>query len=118
MAYDEALAARIRDHLADVAPQAVEKRMFGGLAFLVDGNMAVAASGSGGLMVRCSPDDVERLLAEPGAHPMVMRGREMAGWLRVDDTTPGCTGLDETTLRQWIDIGVAQATTLPPKAVR
>lgn len=112
MAYDEALAARIRDHVADLAPQAVEKRMFGGLAFLVGGNMAVAASGEGGLMLRCAPEDTERLLAEPGTAPMVMRGRAMNGWLRVDDAV-----LDDAGLRRWIAVGVVYAAALPAKAV-
>lgn len=111
MAYDEGLAARLRDHVGDLAPQPTERKMFGGLAFLVGGNMAVAPSGEGGLMLRCAPEQTERLLAEPGAAPMVMRGREMDGWLRVDDTA-----LDEATLARWVGIGVAYAASLPAKA--
>ena len=110
MAYDEALAARIRDHVLDLAPQALEQKMFGGLAFLVGGHLAVAASGSGGLMLRCAPEDTDRLLEEPGAGTMVMRGRAMDGWLRVDDTT-----LDEAALERWVRIGVDFASSLPPK---
>lgn len=82
MAYDEDLAERIRDRLA-AEPDVTEKKMFGGLAFLVDGHLAVAVSGQGGLMVRVEPDDTERLLATAGVEPMVMRGRELSGWVRV-----------------------------------
>lgn len=110
MAYDEALAARIRDHVSDLAPQAVERKMFGGLAFLIDGNMAVAASGNGGIVLRCAPEETDRLLAEPGAETLVMRGRPMDGWLRVDDS-----GLDEAAFERWVRIGVAFASSLPPK---
>ena len=110
MAYDEALAARIRDHVLDLVPQALEQKMFGGLAFLVGGHLAVAASGHGGLMVRCAPEDTDRLLEEPGTETMVMRGRAMDGWLRVDDTT-----LDEAALERWVRIGVDLASGLPPK---
>lgn len=109
MAYDEALADRIRDHVSQLAPQASEKRMFGGLAFLVGGTMAVAASGEGGLMLRCDPDRIEEFLAEPGAQPMVMRGREMRGWLRVD------SALDEPALARWVSVGVEYAASLPAK---
>ena len=79
MAYDEELAERIRERLAG-EEGIVEKRMFGGLAFLIDGNMSVAASGQGGLMVRVDPDETDALLAKPHAAPMVMRGRSMQGW--------------------------------------
>src|ERR1039457_2668996 len=81
--YDEKLAQRIRDL---VAPQrgVVEKRMFGGLAFLVSGNMAVAASGRGGLMVRIDPAECDAIVSSTPARPMEMRGRVMKGWLRVD----------------------------------
>jgi TfoX-like protein len=89
----------------------VEKRMFGGLAFLVGGNMSVAASGQGGLMVRVDPDETDELLAEPHARPMEMRGREMAGWLRVD--TDGVETRDA--LEPWVSRGVAYARSLPPK---
>lgn len=79
MSCDEALAARLRELL----PDATEKRMFGGVAFLVDGALTVAASGQGGLLVRVDPARAEALLAEGGVGPMEMRGRELRGWLRV-----------------------------------
>src|SRR5688572_9787053 len=105
MAYDEALANEIREALAARGVTATEKAMFGGLAFLVGGHMAVAASGQGGLMVRCDPDETATLVAEPGARPFEMRGREMRGWLRVDTADVG----------PWVDRGVAYASSLPPK---
>ncbi len=83
MAYDEDLAQRIRELLAD-EPDVAEKRMFGGLSFLVGGRMSVGASGRGGLMLRCDPDDTDALVADPHAHPFEMKGKEMRGWLRVD----------------------------------
>jgi TfoX/Sxy family transcriptional regulator of competence genes len=104
MAYDEELADRIRDRVRD----ATEKKMFGGLAFLVGGNMAVAASGQGGLLVRVDPAEGARLVESTNAEPMEMRGRQMAGWLRVQVATD-----DE--LAEWVDRGVAYARTLPPK---
>jgi TfoX/Sxy family transcriptional regulator of competence genes len=110
VAYDEGLAERIRELLAG-EPGVTEQRMFGGLAFLVGGNMAVAASGQGGLMVRVDPEDSERLVASSPARPMEMRGREMRGWLRVD--------LDDVrtkrTLQRWVGLGTAYARSLPPK---
>lgn len=110
MAYDEELAARIRALLAD-DERISEMRMFGGLAFLLAGNMAVAASGQGGLMVRVDPERTEELLAEPGAHPFEMRGRALDGWLRVE---PAGLGSDDE-LRRWVERGVDYARTLPPK---
>ena len=110
MAYDEDLANRIRELLA-AEPGVVEKRMFGGLAFLIGGTMSVAASGQGGLMVRVDPDETDVLLAEPHARPFEMRGREMAGWLRVE--TEGVETRDE--LEPWVSRGVAYARSLPPK---
>ena len=110
MAYDEHLADRIRELLAGDA-DVTEQRMFGGLAFLVGGNMAVAASGQGGLMVRVDPEETEALVAEPHARPFEMRGREMAGWLRVD--TEGVRAKAE--LEPWVARGVAYARSLPPK---
>jgi hypothetical protein len=83
MAYDEELAARIRELVAGEA-ELTEKKMFGGLAFLVGGNMAVAASGRGGLLVRVDPEESDKLVRTTPAHLMEMRGREMKGWLRVD----------------------------------
>src|SRR5690242_21912176 len=90
MPYDEALAARIRDRIG-TAPGLTEKKMFGGLAFLIGGNMAVAASGQGGILVRVDPDESDALVAATPATPMVMRGKEMAGWLRLaaDDVAAG-----------------------------
>ena len=83
MAYDEDLADRIRDLLVS-EPELTEMMMFGGRAFLIRGNMAVAASGQGGVLVRADPAKSNRLLATTRARPMEMRGREMRGWLRVD----------------------------------
>jgi TfoX/Sxy family transcriptional regulator of competence genes len=109
MAYDEDLADRIRAMLA--GEPVVEKKMFGGLAFLLGGNMSVAASGQGGLMVRCDPAETESLLAEPGAEEFEMKGRTMAGWLRVN----GPVLDDDEVLQTWVDRGVAYARSLPPK---
>ena len=108
VAYDEALADRLRDALDDVP--VTEKKMFGGLAFLVEGNMTVAASGQGGLLVRVDPAENDTLLREPGAEPMEMRGRPMTGWLRVSADV-----LDDATLQAWVDRGVGYVRTLPPK---
>ena len=110
MAYDEQLAERLRD-LVSGEPGVTEKKMFGGLAFLVGGHMAVGASSQGDLMVRVAPEQTEQLLAEPHAAPFVMRGREMSGWLRVDTAGLG----SEVELRRWADVGVAYARSLPPK---
>ena len=110
MAYDEALAQRIRDHVGG-EPGLSEKKMFGGLAFLVNGNMAVAASGQGGLMLRCDPADAEELTATDGVARMEMRGRAMDGWLRVADDVVG----SDAELARWADVGVAYARSLPPK---
>lgn len=110
MAYDEGLAARVRDELAG-DPGVVEKRMFGGLAFLLGGHMAVAVSGAGGLMLRVPPERLDELLAEPGAGPMVMRGREMTGWMRVDADHVA----DDEVLARWVAIGRDHVRTLPPK---
>ena len=110
MAYDEELADRIR---AEVAGErgVTEMKMFGGLAFLVGGHLAVAASGQGGLMLRCDPDDTETLLEEPGAQEFEMRGKGMRGWLRVDAETVG----DDDALRTWVRRGADYARSLPPK---
>jgi TfoX/Sxy family transcriptional regulator of competence genes len=110
MAYDEDLANRIRELVAH-EHGVTEQRMFGGLAFLVGGNMSVAASGQGGLMVRVDPDDSEVLLAKPHARPFEMRGRAMHGWLRVD-----AEGVrTKRQLEPWVKRGVAYARSLPPK---
>ncbi|GAA4688368.1 TfoX/Sxy family protein [Pseudonocardia yuanmonensis] len=113
MAYDEALAARVRDLLAD-EPGLTEKRMFGGLAFLLGGHMAVAASGRGGLMVRVDPARTPALLARPGVERMVMQGREMDGWLRVFGH-PEVDDLPDADLAGWVAEGVGFVKTLPPK---
>ena len=110
MAYDEELANRIRELLAG-EPGVTEKKMFGGLAFLISGNMAVAASGQGGLLVRVDPEETEALVAKPSAAPLVMRGREMQGWLRV-----GPEGVrTKRQLEPWVRRGVAYARALPQK---
>ncbi len=110
MAYDEDLAHRIRALLADEWGVG-EMSMFGGRAFLLHGNMAVAASGKGGLMVRVDPRDGERLLAKPHARAMVMRGREMKGWIRVDEQGIAT----KRQLAAWVRHGVQFASTLPRK---
>jgi TfoX/Sxy family transcriptional regulator of competence genes len=110
MAYDEDLANRIRELVGDV-PGVTEQRMFGGLAFLVGGHMAVAASGQGGLLVRVDPDDTDALAGKPHAGPFEMRGRPMSGWLRVD--AEGAR--TKRQLEPWVKRGVAYARSLPPK---
>lgn len=110
MAYDEDLAERIREIVA-VEPGLSERRMFGGLAFLLGGHLAVAASGQGGLMLRCDPDHTEDLLGQPGAAPMEMRGGEIRGWLRVDAASVAT----DDDLRRWAEVGVSYARSLPPK---
>ena len=110
MAYDEDLANRIRELIGD-EPGLSEQKMFGGLAFLVGGNMAVAASGQGGILVRVDPDESDRLVETTAARPMEMRGREMRGWLRV--------GADKVRtkreLAKWVRLGTAYARSLPAK---
>jgi TfoX/Sxy family transcriptional regulator of competence genes len=110
MAYDEDLADRIRELLG--AQKGVEeKRMFGGLAFLVNGNMSVAASGRGGLMVRVPPGETDKLLARDHVAPMVMAGRDTRGWVRVD-----ADGVrTKRQLQSWVTRGVDYARSLPPK---
>ena len=110
MAYDHEIAERVRD-LVSGEDGVTEKRMFGGLAFLVHGNMAVAASAQGGLLVRVEPADTERLLGE-GVQPMVMGGREMRGWLHVD--APAVRNRRQ--LERWVRRGVSFARALPAKA--
>jgi TfoX/Sxy family transcriptional regulator of competence genes len=113
MAYDEELADRIRE-LVGEQTGITEQRMFGGLAFLVRGNMAVTASGRGGLMVRVDRDESDALIASTPAQPMVMRGREMQGWVRVDSKHLGT----KRELRKWVERGTAYARSLPPKRKR
>jgi TfoX/Sxy family transcriptional regulator of competence genes len=110
VAYDEELAARIRE-LVSGGSGVTEKRMFGGLAFLVHGNMAIAASGQGGALVRCDPDDADALVATTAAEPMEMRGRELRGWLRI----PSEELRTREGLAPWADIAVTYARTLPVK---
>jgi hypothetical protein len=110
VAYDEDLANRIREALAD-EDGVVEKKMFGGLAFLIGGNMSVSASGQGGLLLRVDPADTEGLLREPHAQPFVMRGRAMDGWLRVEPEGLKTRGQ----LQRWVARGVAYARSLPTK---
>ncbi|OBG35316.1 TfoX/Sxy family protein [Mycobacterium sp. E3198] len=110
MAYDEDLADRIRELLGPERG-VEEKRMFGGLAFLINGNMSVAASGQGGLLVRVPPHDTDKLLARDHVSPMVMAGREARGWIRVD-----ADGLRTKRLLQgWVTRGAGYARSLPPK---
>ncbi len=110
MPYDEDLAERIRELVAG-EHDLTEKKMFGGLAFLVGGNMAVAASGQGGILVRVAPEQSDSLVATTKAELMEMRGRSMQGWLRVASE-------DVRTRRQlarWVELGVSYARTLSPK---
>jgi TfoX/Sxy family transcriptional regulator of competence genes len=110
VAYDEKLARRIRELLTRERG-VTEKTMFGGLAFLVRGNMTIAASGNGGALVRCAPDESDALVATTEAEPMVMRGRAMQGWLLV-----GSQHLTrKRELAKWVDVATAYARTLPAK---
>jgi TfoX/Sxy family transcriptional regulator of competence genes len=110
VAYDVDLAERIRELVAGERG-VTEKKMFGGLAFLLQGNMAVAASGQGGLMVRVDPDQSDKLVSTTPAEMMVMRGRPMAGWLRVasDDVRT------KRQLQKWVGLGTSYARSLPAK---
>jgi TfoX/Sxy family transcriptional regulator of competence genes len=110
MAYDEELAHRIREVLQG-EDGVTEMRMFGGLAFLINGNMAVSASGQGGLLLRVDPADTEALVQDPHARRFEMRGREMDGWLRVDDQGVAT----EQELTRWVGHGVGYARSLPPR---
>ncbi len=110
MAYDEDLADRIRDIMAP-EPGLTEKRMFGGLAFMINGHMAVSASGKSGLLLRVDPMRTDEFVTPPHVGRFVMRGREMDGWLRVD---PAVLDTEER-LAQWVGLGVAYVRTLPPK---
>jgi TfoX/Sxy family transcriptional regulator of competence genes len=110
VAYDEELAARIRALVAS-EPSLTEKKMFGGLAFLVGGNMAIAASGQGGILVRVDPEQSDELVASTAASFMEMRGRSMAGWLRVDSEHVAT----DRELAKWVDLGTSYARSLPAK---
>jgi len=110
MAYDADLADRIRELLGPLRG-IDEKRMFGGLAFLINGNMSVAVSGQGGLMVRVSPNDTEKLLGRAHVSPTVMAGREVRGWVRVE-----ADGVKTTRqLTDWVNRGADYARSLPRK---
>ncbi len=111
MAYDEELADRIRELLA-TDHDVVEKKMFGGLAFLIGGNMSVSASGRGGLLLRCDPEETDALISQPNVDRFEMRGRAMDGWLRVD--SDAVQRDDE--LARWVALGVDYARSLPPKS--
>ncbi|MGH8979881.1 MAG: TfoX/Sxy family protein [Acidimicrobiales bacterium] len=110
MAYDEELAHRIRELFADER-DVQEKRMFGGLAFLVGGNMAIAASGQGGVLVRVGPDGSDRLLRTTKAEVAVMRGRPMTGWLRVASEHIAT----KRQLSKWVELGAKYARSLSAK---
>lgn len=110
MAYDEHLAERIRFEL-EGTDGLTEKKMFGGLGFMVHGNMAVAAGSKGSLMVRVDPADGAAWAREPGAGPMQMRGRAMNGWLLVEQSALA----DDQDLARWVGRGLAHVATLPPK---
>jgi TfoX/Sxy family transcriptional regulator of competence genes len=110
MAYDEDLANRLRE-LVLAQDGVTEKKMFGGLAFLINGNMSVSASGQGGLLLRVEPGQTRELLNKPHAHPFEMRGRVMEGWMRVD-----AEGLrTKRQLERWVAHGVGYARSLPAK---
>jgi TfoX/Sxy family transcriptional regulator of competence genes len=110
MAYDEELADRLRALLGD-RQGLTERKMFGGLGFMIGGNMAIAASGEGGILVRVDPDESTALAASTPAEPMEMRGRQMAGWLRVDAADVA----DDAALAEWVERGTSFAASLPPK---
>ena len=110
MAYDEDLADRIRELVA-TEKDLTEQKMFGGLAFLIGGNMAVAASGQGGILVHADPDEAEALVASTDAYLMEMRGKQMRGWLRVDPQHVGT----KQQLAKWVDVGTGYARSLPAK---
>jgi hypothetical protein len=110
VAYDEELAERTRELMAGEA-NLTEQRMFGGLAFLIGGNMAIGASGEGGLLVRVDPARSDELIASTNARPMEMRGRQMRGWLCVD--TEDVRTKEE--LAGWVELGTAYARSLPAK---
>ena len=110
MAYDEDLADRIRELLSQQRG-VTEKKMFGGLAFLIGGNMAIAASGQGGALLRVGPDQADRLVETTSAETAVMRGRPMQGWLRVESDDLRT----KRRLEKWVKLGLVYASSLPPK---
>jgi TfoX/Sxy family transcriptional regulator of competence genes len=110
VAYDEDLADRMRELLAGTSGL-TEQKMFGGLGFMIRGNMAIGASGQGGALVRVDPEQSDKIVANSKARPMEMRGKQMQGWLRVDSD-------DLRTKRQlekWVTLGSDYAQSLPPK---
>jgi TfoX/Sxy family transcriptional regulator of competence genes len=111
MAYDEQLADEVRERLAAVEGDVIEKRMFGGLGFMVDGNLAVAASRRGGLLVRTDPADAEEVESRPGVEPMESAGRRMPGWVFV---APDALA-SEAELDAWVSRALVFVATLPPK---
>jgi TfoX-like protein len=110
MAYDEVLAGRIRE-LIGPDPELTERKMFGGLAFLIRGHMAISASGQGGVLVHVDPERTDELVATTAATVAVMQGREMPGWLRVG--ADNLAADDE--LSPWVELGIGHARSLPPK---
>jgi TfoX/Sxy family transcriptional regulator of competence genes len=110
MAYDEDLAQRIRA-LVGTERGLSEKKMFGGLAFLIGGNMAIAASGQGGILVRVDPEQSDKLVATTKASVAVMRGRAMRGWLRVASEDVRT----KPQLAKWVALSTAFARSLPAK---
>jgi TfoX/Sxy family transcriptional regulator of competence genes len=113
VAYDEDLAYRLRELLSG-EEGLTEQQMFGGLAFLINGNMAVSASGQGGLLLRVDPAETAELVTRQHARRFEMRGREMDGWLRVD-----AAGVrTKAQLERWVRLGVAYARSLPPKKAK
>ena len=109
MAFDPELADRIRALLGDRCED--EKKVFGGLAFMIGGNMAVAASSNGGIIVRVDPAEAADLAATTPAEPMEMRGKMMTGWMRV----AAADVADDAALAPWVERGAAYASSLPPK---
>jgi TfoX/Sxy family transcriptional regulator of competence genes len=110
VAYDDDLAARVRE-LVRAEAGVTEKKMFGGLAFLIGGNMAVGVSGQGGILVRVDPGESDALVASTPAQLMEMRGRSMRGWLRVGSEDVA----DDAELAEWVERGTSYARSLPPK---
>jgi TfoX/Sxy family transcriptional regulator of competence genes len=110
MAYDLDLANRVRECVG-AEPGLTERQMFGGIAFLINGNMSVSVSGQGGLLLRVEPAQTDQLAARAHAHPFVMRGRVMDGWLRVDPDGVKT----KRDLARWVAVGVAFARSLPAK---
>ena len=113
MAYDEDLANRIRE-LLGLQEGLTEQKMFGGLAFLIGGNMAVAASGQGGILVRVDPAECDHLIASTPAELMEMGGRSMTGWLRVGPAEVKT----KRQLAKWVETGAGYARTLEPKKAK